>query len=67
MEKTAGENARMNNLTLARISPELINVLKDITKVMREKGKKPTKAIVCKTLCSHIKYRSNIMENIQNE
>lgn len=67
MEKATGEDARMNNLIQARISPELISVLKEITDIMKQKGKRTTKYTVCKKLVNHIKYGSNIMENIRNE
>lgn len=57
---------KMTNLILTRISPQLIAVLKKITKILNDKGKKPTKKMVCDLLYREIVYHSNIMENIKN-
>jgi len=57
----------MNNLILQRISPELISLLKEVTIILKKKGKKPTKAMVCKILTNKIRYHSTIIEDLKNE
>lgn len=56
----------MAQLTPARISPELILLLKEITNILRQKGRKPTKENVCKMLVYNVRHNSTILEKIKN-
>lgn len=57
----------MVNLTMARVSTELIMLLKEITNQMRANGKQPTKEKVCHELVQRVRYRSDILNQIKND
>lgn len=57
----------MANLITAKINSDLIKLLKEITIILRNTGKKVSKEMVCNVLVHHVRYNSNILEYIKNE